>query len=281
MKLEPIRRCRDASYPTRDAVDANPEVLRQMPLRWRACPLVLAFAGAFAGVAGCRSSAPNPVVVTQPGPGTATAQPEPAKATEPPKEPKPSEPSPIVGDMPPPRLPPTPPNPMPAQLPGKMPAQPLPPTPPATMPDLGGAVLLHEEQARKIIIDEAGKAGLALKVDGATTIPVPIKGGRKPARSVDVTLDLRADTSKADIIFLSTDADVSAWERTRPGTAAIVAGEPALVTAAIERECKRQTGRDTEVFVTPATVKTMEDAEKDLRQQVRDYITWLKAQGVI
>jgi hypothetical protein len=223
MKLEPIARHREASYPTRAQVDANPEVLRRMPGRWRACPLVIALAGVSTTLMGCRSVLPTALPWTKPEH---------------------------------------------VQLSGV-------PNPPPI------AYQILEADARLIIIDEAKKARIVLAADGRTVrnVHIPAANGGTD-HVVTVTMDGRDRKRGISYVYVSPDKDIKAWRNADAGVLDTIGTDATTSKAALEKGIRKHIRGRTAVFL-PASGTDKPQAAEELRKQVRDFITYLKAQGVI
>jgi hypothetical protein len=74
MRLSPVRQYSEPQYPTRLASDEHPELLAELPIRWRSNAAILAvLAGASILLAGCGGSRPKPF--KEPPEGGPPAQP--------------------------------------------------------------------------------------------------------------------------------------------------------------------------------------------------------------
>lgn len=189
-------------------------------------------------------------------------------------------------------------------------------------------VFLSEEEARQVIVEEAKKAKIDLKVNG-TKLPkveVPITDSNLPPREPDPnakpepktkeqTLELDGTDKKLKLAFeFVSDADFKAWEK-KHDAITLVQLENVKDTAQLLRDGieKAKPQGVYGVFYDPgvgwhdlekrnpelwkeiykdwgddwqARAKQMDDgvkelAKEDLRAQVKDFVKWLKAQGVI
>ena len=181
-------------------------------------------------------------------------------------------------------------------------------------------VFLSEDEARQIITDEGKRAGLTF-VPGTSTLKdanVPLiealntlverKNGKltKPpaefkTKKADVKLDGEDKRRKIAFEFVSRE-DFAKWSVENPVVVASVQWEDLLGTAALFREslAKSKPQGTFGIFYDPVAYQPFqfqlsdyssevvaqakaerEQAEKDLRAQVKDFIKWLKSQGVI
>lgn len=181
-------------------------------------------------------------------------------------------------------------------------------------------VFLSEDEARLIITDEGKRAGLTF-VPGTTTLKdtsvpeiealdmqVTRKDGKLaklPAKfrtkKANVKLDGEDKKRKIAFEFVSHE-DFTEWSVKDPVQVASVAWDDLLGTAALFREslAKSKPQGTFGVFYDPVAYQPFrfdlsdysseavaqanaerEQAEKDLRAQVKDFIKWLKSQGVI
>jgi hypothetical protein len=242
MKLEPIACYRQASYPTRDAVDADPEVLRRVPARWQGQAIVLTALAATTGLLALRTQVAR-----------AEGQPDaPAAAVAP------------IFDHGIGRC----------QFAG-----------PARL----GPDVISENEARKIIQEGLAQAGLDMKPD-ALTIPVtaiPVtraKGHVTETKPGPLTLDLVDDGKHVAVEYVSKN-DYQQWGGKETRT---------LEFATVEMKAAAQLLRDGLPATAPAGAygvfydPTGLEADGDdrqmrelLRLQVKDFVAWLKVQGVI
>ncbi len=272
MKIHPVKRYSEPRYPTNRVLDQHPELLRLIPKRWQGNPvLIAALTGLCVLTASCRalssSKPPTPTSRVAPifrhgyGVGgygcVATAAP----------------------------------------------------------------VFLSEEEARKIIVDEGKRGGLTFEPGTAPlkgiSVPVIEKMGDQVPRKRDGKLEkvpARFKTKKADVKpdgvdkkrkvsfeFVSTD-DFEAWSVKDPRITSTWISTDLLGTAALFREslAKSKPLGDYGVFYDPVSYEVYQfneekpsadvsarneavrkQAETDLRGQVKDFIKWLKSQGVI
>lgn len=181
-------------------------------------------------------------------------------------------------------------------------------------------VFLSEDEARQIITDEGKRAGLTF-VAGTSALKgvnVPLiealdmqvkrkdgKLGKIPAKfktkKADVKLDGEDKKRKISFEFVSHE-DFGEWSVEDPVQIASVAWDDILGTAALLREslAKSKPKGTFGVFYDPVAYSSFrfeeqgfsadaaardkaerEQAEKDLRAQVKDFIKWLKAEGII
>ena len=158
-------------------------------------------------------------------------------------------------------------------------------------------VFLSEDEARQVIQEEAKKAGLEF-AQGAPTISdavvsafdyagCPPQGQIARPPKLEITLDGFHQRHKIAYEFVSMQ-DTAAWETKKPGCRSSAASVDFRGTAEAFRR-----GIDSSpelpwlgVFYEPAARASPEKSGKqidaeELRKQVRDFVQWLKAQGVI
>jgi len=141
--------------------------------------------------------------------------------------------------------------------------------------------MFSESEPRAIIIDEAKKAGIVFAEDRKMIdVPVtelaaaPIKGGETSDATTHITLD--GTEAKRGISFeYVSEADARAASKRISGVATIDS-----VADALRDEGKKQLkGR---VLIIPEVkAYSVAEVDKDIRAQVKDFIKWLKGQGVI
>lgn len=139
---------------------------------------------------------------------------------------------------------------------------------------------MSESEARRIVIDEAKKAGINFSADKKKlNVPItalaaaPIKGNEASDATVRITLD-GTDAKRGISFEYVSDVDARAVSKRIGGIATI----NSITTALTTQSKKHLKGR---VLVVPGVRTYQEDADKQLRAQVKDFIKWLKAQGVI
>ena len=257
MKLQPVRGYREPRYPTQAILQAHPELLRLVPRRWRRNAVVLAaVAGVAALVYGCQKAA---------GPAG------------------PSGVAPIFAH---------------GQGQGSFGCRVI--TPP---------VFLSEDEARAVIREEAAKAGVLFADDRGDTLDItlpvtdpnldrsPVARGRRGRFEFDGT-DAKRGISFA---YVSTD-DFEAWQKRRPQATVYHQDTKAAAVALRESLVEARPSGHSGVFYDPIAQSGggppsgMKDfsawqgrqqgashrlARQQLREQVRDFLRWLKAQGVI
>jgi hypothetical protein len=148
-------------------------------------------------------------------------------------------------------------------------------------PQIAGRVatppVLTEAEARAIILDEAKKAGLAFAPDALAVDKVRLpQPGQTPgdAPKIDLTLDGADAKRKIQYEYVS-QADTQAWAKVNPK----VCSDDTTSTATALREGLSQKLPEgtTVIFYDAGGL----DAQDGLRAQVRGFIAWLKAEGVI
>jgi hypothetical protein len=278
MKVKPLRKYPKPAYPTRRVLDEHPELLRQLPARWRDNPLVIAvISGACFLLPAC-------------GAGTTQTTAEPAAAA-----------APLAT----------------APAPGK-PAVKLAPVivskiaPVFEHGDGTGAfgcivvnppVFLSEEEARRIIVEEAKKQGIVFTADGKVLdgVDLPLtdefgfafnpKQGSQQTQKGSLTFDGQDTALNVGYEFVS-ETDFSAWERKDQGGWASVSSFDFIGTAKTLRSGldKAQPTGAYAVFYEPAAsapdgsydmLRAKRLGQEQLLQQVKDFIDWLKAEGII
>ena len=151
-------------------------------------------------------------------------------------------------------------------------------------------VFLSEAEARQVIVEEAGKAGLKFEPDALTipgaTLPVTnlywCGGEPGPLETRKGKLVLDGFDRKHNVAFeFVSDEDVADWKNRHPRCASSVSVYDVRGAATTLRD-GLPSGKDAPqigIFYEPASPKG--HGAKELRAQVRDFIAWLKAQGVI
>jgi hypothetical protein len=257
MQIKPVRRMAPPSYPTRDYLHDHPELLELVPERWRQNGLVLAVLG---GVVSLIMASQSQAADRQPANSDASRV------------------APIFvhGD-------------------GRG----------AFGCDAVTApVFLTEDEARQVIQNEAKKAGLKFAPDALTlspaTIPVMPKayfcGSRDPrepaTRKGDLTLDGYDQKHGVAYEFVS-QGDYSSWESQDSTCISTVysydlkgAAEALRKGLMADQHPVRigifyEPGEYPSTGQRPGSDATRRRDEEQLRRQVRDFIQWLKAQGVI
>lgn len=180
-------------------------------------------------------------------------------------------------------------------------------------------VFLSEEEARQVIVEEAKKAGLMFQADAKrlTGLPLPVTDQYdflndesprvtkkpKPPRTVTGTLVLDGTDAKRSVSYeYVSEEDFGKWERDHGGLSGSASHYDLLRTAETLRAGLAQAAPKERVGVfydpmavmqrpagtkwTAADWKKAEQqavgkSKEQLRLQVRDFIQWLKAQGVI
>ena len=262
MEIKPVRRYRTPAYATSAILEQHPELLRLVPKRWQKNPLVItALTGLCILMAGCRSagrpaSHVAPVFIHGEGRGTFGC-----KAINPP-------------------------------------------------------VFLSEDEARQVIVEEAKRAGIDLTPDVKTlrkvALPVTnryfLGSPRKPGRQTGSLVLDGTDMKRAiSYEFVSTDdyydwgkkgngPGCSAYERDYLAVAQSLRNglahcKPAGTYAVFYHPLVRpKTNKHIDGLDDPqgylaarkqAEKEARNTAHEDLRAQVKDFIKWLKAEGVI
>lgn len=212
MNLQPLRRYPQPQLPTHDAAEANPELLKLIPRRWRTNPAVLTAMIGAGLLTQCLAEEQCPPLAGVPAPPT---------------------------------------------------------------------IRVSESEARRIIIDEAKKAGITFAADKKKlNVPVralaaaPIKGHEASTTRTTITLD-GTDVKRAVSFEYVTAADANAVSKRIGGVATVRS-----VAEALKDESKKQL-KGRMLVVTETYAYDHDEGEQDLRAQVKDFIKWLKAQGVI
>jgi hypothetical protein len=155
-------------------------------------------------------------------------------------------------------------------------------------------VFLSEEEAREVVIEEAKRAGIQFKAGGPA-----IAGVEMPKRSVKdpfgkATLVADGFDAKNGIAFVVvSEKDADQW--TKPdGSTVDYYDAKALAAEVVAKigKTKRKgvVGTFYEPFASPERTggnweqeraKALVQGREELRKQVRDFVKWLKSQGVI
>lgn len=244
MNLQPVKRYNAPTYPTRNGMDTNPELLRAVPRRWAGNAAVLTL---LAGIG----------LLAIPG-GLRAAD-------------KPAE-SPVVARV-------APLFPQRARLPFSVERGML-------RGDAMVTAFLSEEEARTIIAEEAKKAGISFTPDAQVIKDVPMpamqKGedGNFVAGTTKLSLSLDGTDPKKQISYeYVSPADITEWQKNGIPADATFDEEP--VAQALHDGLTQGIPAGTyAVFYDPMNFSA-EKSREQLRQQVKDFITWLKTQGVI
>ena len=262
MRIQPVRRKSPPRYPTREYLFAHPELLAIVPERWRRNRFVLKVLGAAACLV---LSIQNEACAQQKGRAASAARIAPLFPH--------GEGRGSFGCL-------------------------------ATNPP----VFLSEDEARQVIQDEAKKSGIEFVADAFTVakVTVPLTDPywcppqvKRPGPAVqrrDVVLDGFDREHQVGYEFVSRQ-DFTAWERKDPACRSTVAsydmkGIAEALRAGLEAAAPEpRIGVFYESGAMPAASREhsweqrREEGRRlganELREQVRDFIRWLKAQGVI
>lgn len=273
MKIEPLRRYATPQLPTREIVDEHPELLRLLPKRWQTNPAVVAALAACIAMSTCAAEA-----ATKPA-AKAKAKPKPTPKIT-------SRIAPIF-------------------------------THGSGIGSFGCEVVnpptfLSEAEARQVIIEEAKRAGIIFtadskilpKVDLPTTTrewgdkppkrqlkgwPVGLDGTDKK-RNISFEYVSREDTVKwqgdpsdhpvstvisYDVSGAAKDLQAGIAKAKPVGTYAVFYDPVAL------QKMSFGPSTDYDAAMGNAMMAAMDEARENLRAQVKDFIKWLKGQGVI
>lgn len=142
-------------------------------------------------------------------------------------------------------------------------------------------VIMSESDARRIIVDEAKKAGINFTADKKKlNVPItalaaaPIKGNEASDATTTITLD-GTDLTRAISYEYVSDIDTKAVSKRIGGFATAVS-----VSNALREESKKHL-KGRVLLVSEVRTYDRDQADRQLRTQVQDFIKWLKAQGVI
>lgn len=142
-------------------------------------------------------------------------------------------------------------------------------------------VRMSESEARRIIIDEGKKAGINFAADKKKlNVPItalaaaPIKGDEASTATTTITLD-GTDLKRAISYEYVSDADTKAISKRIGGFATTYS-----VAEALNEESKKAL-KGRVLVVSEIEAYDKEEAQKQLRTQVKEFIKWLKGQGVI
>ncbi|MDO8586681.1 MAG: hypothetical protein Q7T82_06530 [Armatimonadota bacterium] len=258
MKVSSLKSYRDPLYPSRSVLDEHPELLELVPVRWRANPVVI---GALTGLCLMMSAYRSHAASESPPPACRVA--------------------PVFqhGD-------------------GR-----------GTFGCIAtnAPVFLSEDEARQVITEEAKKAGLAFAPD-VRALPNVVASpervfkageqGKGPA-IVPFTLDGTDERHNVSYEYMSA-SDADPWRPRRSLFEMSSVYTRDTLTAASQLRGRLITGKApgyVAVFYDPMTVPTLSPgaiaegktrrseaqatSAEQLRAQVRDFIKWLKAQGVV
>ena len=139
---------------------------------------------------------------------------------------------------------------------------------------------LPEEEARKIISEEAAKAGLTFEMDAAAIADVPLTGivedGRVVVHRATIVLD-GVDTTRRIAYEYISKTDIDNWRQAGiTPVNPMTGGDIAMLREGITQRAPEGAGA---IFYDPAVM--MEHGALDLREQVVKFLGWLKAEGVI
>jgi hypothetical protein len=250
MKVQPVSQCRKVRYPTRPALDQHPDTLQQLPSRWRANPVVIAaLASLFTlSSANQQQATPKdkvaPLFVHGQGRGSFGC---------------------VVVNPP---------------------------------------VFLSETEARAVILEEAKKAGIAFQSPKgkSRTISIELKDKATGKKLCTVDADGIDRKRKIAFVFVSQDdadhgnllngSSVYGYDL-KQGAKALIAKmskyQPETIVGTFYdpmMKRNRSLGKAEKVKDWKAYFKKVRERAKasdreELRKQVRDFVKWLKAQGVI
>ena len=291
--LSPVSHYKEAAYPTKEQVMAHPELLRRIPRRWAGNPLVLTALGLVlsAGLTACGTvqssdmpSSPSPRSSEETGtsdflasdlshPTVASA----ADSAEPSDEASPNAPEAL--DIP-----------IFAHGTGRG---------SYGCESVAPPVFLSEEEAMQVIAEECAAQGIDISGEktisgtfpATSTLPEAISGGESDKTYTgELTLDGYSEDFGIGVEFVSTD-DILDWQADT-GMAATVEQYNLKGTAQRLADCTDNvavfydptaddyrdfTGSNEESYVENGKTQSLEE----LREQVRDFLQWLKAQGVV
>ena len=291
--LSPVSHYKEAAYPTKEQVMAHPELLRRIPRRWAGNPLVLTALGLVlsAGLTACGTvqssdmpSSPSPRSSEENGtsdflasdlshPTVASA----ADSAEPSDEASPNAPEAL--DIP-----------IFAHGTGRG---------SYGCESVAPPVFLSEEEAMQVIAEECAAQGIDISGEktisgtfpATSTLPEAISGGESDKTYTgELTLDGYSEDLGIGVEFVSTD-DILDWQADT-GMAATVEQYNLKGTAQRLADCTDNvavfydptaddyrdfTGSNEESYVENGKAQSLEE----LREQVRDFLQWLKAQGVV
>jgi hypothetical protein len=142
------------------------------------------------------------------------------------------------------------------------------------------SIMLSESEARQIIVDEAKHHGIIFKSTSRTThIDVPVS--KRDSVNLKLTLDGFDRNHNLGFEYVSQD-DFSKWKKKNLKWGKLASHCDFSTAAKVIRIGLEKSGREKHyMVVSPPPTYTAVDAQRNLRQQVRDYLQWLKAEGVI
>jgi hypothetical protein len=252
MNIQPVRGTVNPRYPSSDYLEQHPDLLSLVPERWRQNAFVLRVLG---GVVGLVLAAQNSASAQQRTPGP------------------PSRVAPIF-----------------VHGSGRGAFGCI---------AVSAPVFLTEDEARQVIQQEAKTAGLEFEPGALTLhgVDVPVTelyscfdvdGMRKPPAPAVEKRDLPLDgfDRKHNVAFeFVSGQDYAAWQTKRPQCVSSVSVYEVKDAAARLRDGLATTPRGPwlGLFYEPAagTVAARQQNGEELRKQVRDFLQWLKAQGVL
>jgi hypothetical protein len=165
-------------------------------------------------------------------------------------------------------------------------------------------VFLTEDEARQVIIEEAATAGIhfennkqLMAIVEAEDIAIDVRTRKPKTHKLSLVLDGTDPQRNISFEFVS-EKDIDAWEmgRSNWGTVGGIAIEP--VAEGLQKGfSKTDTGQALGVFYDPVSYysfnkqtdfptsgngrEATDKSIQELREQVRDFIAWLKTQGII
>lgn len=165
---------------------------------------------------------------------------------------------------------------------------------------------LSEAEARELIVEEFEHAAITMNADGLTlpevAIPITVQtaGGETRTQPAPLVLDGISDNRKIAYEFIS-EADYLTWRDKDSGFVfsgtddflgaatilrdGVEKAKPAAAVAVFYDPCVGRKDVWENAKNLPTDAKAIQEQAKliaryEIRQQVRDYLTWLKVQGV-
>ena len=275
IQLEPIRHYRGEHYPTKEQISLHPELLRTVPRRWARNPVVLTALGLVlsAGLTACGTASQSIL----PDNSAPAASDETGASNQPSSDHSSNDPATL--DIP-----------IFAHGTGRGSYGCMSIAPP---------VFLSEEEAMQVIAEECAAQGIDISgqktISGTfpatSTLPIAISGSNADKTYAgELELDGYSEALGIGVEFVSTqdiidwqadtEIDATVEQYNLKGTAQRLADctdNVAVFYDPASADYKDFSGSNEESYVENGKEKSLEE----LREQVRDFLQWLKAQGVI
>lgn len=291
--LTPLSHYKEANYPTKEQVSLHPELLRIVPRRWANNPVVLTALGLVlsAGLTACGTASQSvPPDNLSPAASDETAASSVPTSHQSPSSMASAEESAVDSAEASPNSPDTLDIPIFAHGTGRG---------SYGCESVAPPVFLSEEEAMQVIQEECAAQGIDISGEktisgtfpATSTLPEAISGSDSDKTYTgDLKLDGYSEDLGIGVEFVSTD-DIKDW-RSNPRSISTVDEYDLKGTAQRLVDCtegvavfydptaddyREFTGSNEESYVESSKEKSLEE----LREQVRDFLQWLKGQGVI